>query len=413
MTITKTNRLTILFLVIALAAEWGLFALDQWSLIQAAIQSGILFIFAIAVFLLQQSTATASGAQKTKTSKQIVDENNAEPMVFQRFRQADEEFMHQFDISGAEIQRVRTMVHDAADDLINSFTNITSQAKYQQDLAHRLTTGSAMTDEGESLTFEGFAEDTSKTLTLFVDSTVRNSTIGMALVEKMDDIANQVMSVLGFLGDIEAISKQTNLLALNAAIEAARAGEAGRGFAVVADEVRNLSLRTNEFSQKIRDNIGLVHGSVMDAENRISELAAQDMNFALQSKLRVERTMAAISSLNASMASTLDELATIAQSVEVSTNQAVSALQFQDLVTQSLTHTHRRMENMRALCSEMSDLQRELESNPALLKNAEFLQEKLPTLIENINARVAELHSDVEFNPVTQKTMETGDIELF
>nr|WP_308418745.1 methyl-accepting chemotaxis protein [Leeia aquatica] len=336
----------------------------------------------------------------------------AEQQVFETLCAADNEFLHQFAISESEMVRVRTILGDAIDTLINSFTSITRQAASQQQIAQALTRGEVETEQGQSITFEDFANDTSRTLSLFVDSTVRNSTIGMALVEKMDDIAKQVKLVLGFVGDIEAIAKQTNLLALNAAIEAARAGEAGRGFAVVADEVRNLSLRTNQFSQQIRDNIGLVHSSVTDAEGRIAELAAQDMNFALQSKMRVERTMSAIRALNVSMGEAVDQLSDIAGVVEQDTNQAIRSLQFQDLVNQLVTHTSRRMENMARLCEQLTSMQQELAAQPQLLKQAAFLQ-RIPDIAEEVRQQIAALHADVEFNPVSQNTMDTGDIELF
>jgi methyl-accepting chemotaxis protein len=86
-----------------------------------------------------------------------------------------------------------------------------------------------------------------------------------ASAQAVNQVEERVESIGSVVGTIQGISEQTNLLALNAAIEAARAGEAGRGFAVVADEVRNLAQRTQQATVEIQEMISHLQSSANSA----------------------------------------------------------------------------------------------------------------------------------------------------
>src|SRR5690625_946666 len=97
------------------------------------------------------------------------------------------------------------------------------------------------------------------------------------LSKEFHSLSAKINETNGFLQDIVNVNEQTNLLALNASIEASRAGEAGRGFSVVAEEIRNLALMTNETAEKITNNLHEVNTTNSSALEKINEnLAMMD-----------------------------------------------------------------------------------------------------------------------------------------
>ena len=130
------------------------------------------------------------------------------------------------------------------------------------EIANNADSASTSTTESSKVAQEG---------TQFVDATISTiNSLSNNITASADAVNNVELKVEGIgcvVGTIQGISEQTNLLALNAAIEAARAGEAGRGFSVVADEVRNLAKRTQDATVEIQ---GMIEQLQICAEDAVS-----------------------------------------------------------------------------------------------------------------------------------------------
>ena len=235
----------------------------------------------------------------------------------------------------------------------NTKVAVDDMSQSVQSIAESASLSSSASNDAMEVSFQGtiLIEKTVATINL-LSKTVENSS---TVINELNNDTNQVATVLDI---IKSIAEQTNLLALNAAIEAARAGEQGRGFAVVADEVRTLASRTQDSTKQIKATVEKLQVAARLAVNAMDEgkvLADKSVNEVSQAGEQLAAMSTSIGQINkmtGEIANTTNDQSRVSHQIvahiDISDSTATNS-QSSDKLAEVSTNLARLANNLRAL----------------------------------------------------------------
>ncbi|WP_421171063.1 methyl-accepting chemotaxis protein [Aeromonas dhakensis] len=240
--------------------------------------------------------------------------------IVSRLRDVTVELAAQSRAQAAGAQSRSQRVRQQQDEIVMVATAVTEMASATQEIAGNAEFAATTSGDAVKLAVSGQSQvgQSQRSITGLADEVADASQI----INELDAHAQKIS---GILATISGIAEQTNLLALNAAIEAARAGEQGRGFAVVADEVRVLSRRTHDSTDEIQQMIETLQQTTrravggMETSRQLAGTSVEDAESANQSLARINEAIGSISDMATQIAAAAEEQTSVTSEISRNT----------------------------------------------------------------------------------------------
>lgn len=238
-----------------------------------------------------------------------------------------------------EVRAVGDEVSGVTRNLSSQFFELARAASEQTERVEQVLalTGNVRVEDRQDQ-FATVIQGLGTTLTDFVQQVVQMSKQAVTMVRAIDTILDDVGRLTGQIDNVDRIAERTTVLALNARIEAERAGDAGLGFRVVAGEVRQLSRTTAELAHAIKAEIAHIADALKSGHATLASVASMDMTREIEAKEEVDQTLALLLERDGQINTLASNSLNTARDIEAAVSKIVTAMQFEDRTHQRLEH---------------------------------------------------------------------------